>query len=209
MDQKPEAPATDRNREPILDVLRTELKDSKSVLEIGSGTGQHAVFFGCNLPWLNWQTSDRLENHNGIRAWLNESKLENVYAPLNLDVERVDASPDIYDAVFSANTAHIMSLDAVVCMFRIVGNCLSPGGCFCLYGPFMIGGEQTSESNRRFDESLKVQDPEMGIRELDMLHELASANGLRHKRSYAMPANNMLVVWRKNEHKQGGDHGDS
>lgn len=195
MTDKPEAPATDRNREAILDVLRVEFEHLRSVLEIGSGTGQHAVFFGRELPWLNWQTSDRQQNHDGINAWITDASLANLGRPLDLDVELVAEVPGEYDAVFSANTAHIMNFEAVKCMFDIVGNCLPSNGRFCLYGPFKLDGEFTSESNRAFDESLKARDPRMGIRELHALHALASDNGLTHARSYAMPANNMLVVW--------------
>jgi SAM-dependent methyltransferase len=196
MTHKPEAPATDRNRESILEVLKIEFERSCSVLEIGSGTGQHAVFFGRELPWLRWQTSDRLENHDGINAWLSDSRLPNVSKPLHLDVEQVDQLADTYDAVFSANTAHIMSFAAVQCMFRLVGRCLSSNGKFCLYGPFNVNGEYTSESNKAFDESLKLRDPLMGIRDLDALQKLAAENKLTPDRKYAMPANNMLIVWR-------------
>lgn len=193
----PNAPATERNRESILDVLRNEFENVQSVLEIGSGTGQHAVFFARELAWLNWQTSDREQNHDGINAWLRGASLANVAAPLSLDVEKVDEIPGDYDAVFSANTAHIMNFDAVKCMFTIVGRCLASNGCFCLYGPFRVAGNFTSESNAAFDMSLKSQDPRMGIRDLESLHKLAGDNGLAHDKSYAMPANNMLIVWRK------------
>jgi len=195
MTDKPEAPATERNRDSILDVLRIEFEQSLSVLEIGSGTGQHAVFLGRELPWLNWQTSDCQKNHDGINAWIADASLANVRRPLDLDVELVGDVPGEYDAVFSANTAHIMNFDAVKCMFEIVGSCLPAKGRFCLYGPFKLDGEFTSQSNKEFDESLKVRDPQMGIRELDTLYVLASDNQLTHARSYAMPANNMLVVW--------------
>lgn len=195
MADKPEAPATDRNRLSILEVLRVEFEQSTSVLEIGSGTGQHAIFFGREMPWLNWQTSDRQQNHDGINAWLTDASLANVRRPIDLDVELVEDVPGEYDAVFSANTAHIMNFDAVKCMFRIVGSCLSTNGRFCLYGPFKLDGDFTSDSNREFDESLKVRDPRMGIRELDELHTLATDSGFVHAASYGMPANNMLVVW--------------
>ena len=166
------------------------------MLEIGSGTGQHAVYFGEALPHIRWQTSDRLENHGGISAWLAEAALENVLAPLDLDVLQCGTVGGDYDAVFSANTAHIMSYPAVECMFRIVGEALSGGGVFCLYGPFNIDGMFTSESNERFDQSLRIQNPEMGIRELADLDCLAMDSGLERSKRYAMPANNMMVVWR-------------
>ena len=199
VDEKPNAPATERNRESILEVLRAEFASVRSVLEIGSGTGQHAVFFARELPWLTWQTSDRAQYHDGISAWLTYAALTNVAPPLCLDVEVVEDLPGKYDAVFSANTAHIMSVAAVKCMFALVSNGLASNGCFCLYGPFKIDGEFTSESNAAFDASLKTQDPQMGIRGLDSLHELAACNGLTHDKSYGMPANNMLIVWRKIE----------
>lgn len=202
MTDKPGAPATLRNREPILEVLRIEMANCQSVLEIGSGTGQHAVFFGRELPWLSWQTSDRLENHDGINAWIAEASLPNVRRPLDLDVELVDSVPGEYGGVFSANTAHIMSFDAVICMFQLVGNALTVDGLFCLYGPFNLNNDFTSESNRRFDASLKTRDPRMGIRDLEEIKVLASENNLVTEKTYAMPANNMLIVWKK--HRRNG-----
>jgi len=196
MSGRPDAPAASRNRDAILTVLRDELDGSMSLLEIGSGTGQHAVYFGKALPQVCWQTSDRLENHGGISAWLADAALENVLAPVDLDVLQCSTVSGDYDAVFSANTAHIMSYPAVECMFGIVGRVLSGGGVFCLYGPFNIDGEFTSESNARFDQSLKSQNPEMGIRELADLDGLAKESGLERAKRYAMPANNMMVVWR-------------
>lgn len=198
--EKPSAPATDSNRDAILEVLREELSEASSVLEIGSGTGQHAVYFGDKMPWLDWQTSDRAENHAGINAWIAESSFRNVRRPLDLDVLATTRLAGVYDAVFSANTAHIMSFDAVVCMFMIVGRALQHGGVFCLYGPFNLGGKFTSPSNEAFDRSLRLQDPEMGIRDLESLQELGAEHGLQLIRRYAMPANNMLLVWKKVHH---------
>ncbi len=197
MNEKPSAPATERNRDAILEVLREELSEISSVLEIGSGTGQHAVFFGASMPWLDWQTSDRSVNHAGISAWITESAVSNVRPPLDLDVQQAPKLPNTYAAVFSANTAHIMSFAAVTCMFAIVGRVLRSGGIFCLYGPFKLDGNFTSSSNEAFDSSLRQQDPQMGIRDLESLQELGQDNGLEMLRRYAMPANNMLVVWKK------------
>lgn len=194
---KPNAPAALRNGEPILEVIREEFRECNTVLEIGSGTGQHAVFFGNELPWLAWQTSDVSENHPGINAWIDDANLKNVRTPLELDVRQ---PPDIeakFDGVFSANTAHIMGIDAVECMFRVVAECLHDGGRFCLYGPFNLDGEFTSDSNRQFDANLKAQDPHMGIRDLETLDGFAETNGLRRTNLYAMPANNMIAVWDK------------
>lgn len=193
----PDAPATARNRQPILDVLRVEIANCRSVLEIGSGTGQHAVFIAAHLPHLQWQTSDVAANHADILAWLAAATADNVLPPLQLDVLR-DADPaGDYDAVFSANTAHIMSIDAVVAMFSLVGRLLPDGAPFCLYGPFRIAGQFTSDSNVQFDESLRSRDPAMGIRDLEYLDELAVAAGMQRSALIAMPANNFLSVWRK------------
>lgn len=194
---KPNASAALRNSQPILEVIRNEFENCETVLEIGSGTGQHAVFFASKMPWLGWQTSDVRENHDGINAWLEEAGLDNVKAPLELDVEKPFQSDDRFDAVFSANTAHIMNIEAVECMFRIAGESLIVGGMFCLYGPFNLDGEFTSDSNRRFDASLKMQNQAMGIRDLADLDAFAKANSLHRTSLYAMPANNMIAVWAK------------
>ena len=198
MTVKPNAPASGRNSQAILDVIRIEFHNCESVLEIGSGTGQHAVFFASAMPWLNWQTSDLAENHQGINSWLADSGLANVRQAILLDVEQADGVDGDYDAVFSANTAHIMSIQAVRCMFDVVGRLLSPGGEFCLYGPFNLHGGFTSESNERFDQSLRSRDSSMGIRDLEELDKFAGKFSLCRERLYAMPANNLLAVWRRN-----------
>lgn len=199
MPEKPNAPATGRNQEVILQVLQDEFRDAKSVLEIGSGTGQHAVFFARELPHLVWQSSDREINHAGIKAWIDDAGLENLLLPLALDVENTEKLNATFDAVFSANTAHIMSFPAVKCMFHLVGSCLTEEGVFCLYGPFNQDGAFSSPSNEKFDASLKAQDGSMGIRDLEDLDALAAANGMRRVRLYAMPANNNIAVWQKND----------
>ena len=199
MPEKPNAPATGRNQEVILQVLQDEFLDAKSVLEIGSGTGPHAVFFARELPHLVWQSSDREINHDGIKAWIDDAGLENLLLPLALDVEDTEKLKATFDAVFSANTAHIMSFPAVKCMFRLVGSCLTEEGVFCLYGPFNQDGAFSSPSNEKFDASLKAQDGSMGIRDLEDLDALAEANGMRRVRLYAMPANNNIAVWQKDD----------
>lgn len=194
---KPSTPAALRNSAPILEVIRNEFKDCKSVLEIGSGTGQHAVYFAAAMPWLTWQTSDLAENHDGINAWIDDAGLENVRAPFELDVERPPRFAERIDGVFSANTAHIMNIEAVERMFEVAAACLNAAGRFCLYGPFNVDAEFTSDSNRQFDASLKAQDTRMGIRDLESLDGFAKANNLRRTNLYAMPANNMIAVWTK------------
>jgi cyclopropane fatty-acyl-phospholipid synthase-like methyltransferase len=198
MTDKPDAPASGRNRNAILEVIKTEFATCHSALEIGSGTGQHAVYFADAMPWLKWQTSDLAENHAGIDSWIADSGLENVRRPILLDVQQADGIDGNYDGTFSANTAHIMSIHGVRCMFDVVGRVLSPGGVFCLYGPFNQNGKFTSESNERFDQSLRSRDPAMGIRDLNELESFAAGVAMRRARRYAMPANNMLVVWRMN-----------
>lgn len=197
MSERPHAPATERNRQPILEVLQRELQGDEQVLEIGSGSGQHAVFFAAEMPGLHWQTSDVAENHPGIVAWKDWSGLSNVAAPLELDVAAEPRIEARFDAVFSANTAHIMSIGEVQAMFALVGSVLREAGIFCLYGPFRRGGDFGSDSNARFDASLRSQKSTMGIRDLEALDEFAGDSGMRRSNLYAMPANNMLVVWRK------------
>jgi len=198
MTDKPNAPASGRNRDAILEVIKREFANCRSVLEIGSGTGQHAVYFADAMPWLQWQTSDLAENHPGIESWIADSGLENVRPPISLDVEHADGLDETYDGIFSANTAHIMSTHGVRCMFDVVGRVLSPGGVFCLYGPFNQDGKFSSVSNERFDQSLRSRDAAMGIRDLVELDNFAAGMTMRRLRRYAMPANNMLVVWHMN-----------
>jgi len=200
---KPWSEACDQNRDPILAVLRVELAGCHSVLEIGSGTGQHAVYFGHHLPHLAWQTSDLDENHPGIHAWLAEAGLPNVRPPLSLDVSR-DAWPQPpFDGVFSANTTHIMSWPQVTDMFAGIGRILDPGGVFCLYGPFNYGGQFTSTSNARFDDWLRSRDPASGVRNFEDLDRLARGNGLVLSNDHEMPVNNRLLVWRKRRENRG------
>lgn len=197
MRSPPSAPACERNRQPILEVLREELRNKSRVLEIGSGTGQHAVFFGAALPRLRWQTSDLPEHHEGILAWLEHAGLANVLPPLSLDVQSFDPGSFSFDAVFSANTAHIMHIEAVRAMFELAGKVLEEGGLFCLYGPFNFDGRFSSDSNAAFDASLKQRDPGMGIRDIEQLDRFAAAARLSRVRLYAMPANNNIAVWQK------------
>jgi len=197
MVDKPFAESCVENRMPILEVLRPRLDGCRRLLEIGSGTGQHAVYFAPELPKLSWQTSDRRENHPAIRAWLDDSGLANVRAPICLDVLTDTWPLDRFDAVFSANTAHIMSTEAVDAMFRGVGKILEPGGKFFLYGPFNYNGRYTSASNERFDAWLQERDPVMGIRDLSWLTRLALAAGMVLVEDIEMPVNNRTLVWQR------------
>lgn len=189
--------ASERNREPILAVLRDAFANAHRVLEIGSGTGQHAVFFAAQLPQLVWQTSDLPHNHASILAWQQEAALPNLLPPLALDVAGGEWPPGPYDAVFSANTCHIMAWQEVRAMFGGIGRVLQPGGVLGIYGPFNYGGQFTSASNAQFDAALKAQAPHMGIRDIEAVNRLAGEHGLALAADHPMPANNRLLLWRR------------
>lgn len=189
--------ACERNREPILAVLREALADCTDVLEIGSGTGQHAVYFAAQLPHLRWQTSDLPQNHPSIIAWQQETGLLNVLPPLALDVASAAWPSGPYDAVFTANTCHIMAWDEVKAMIAGMARVLRSGGVACIYGPFNYGGQFTSASNAQFDAALKAQAPQMGIRDFEEVQRVATEQGLMLTADHAMPANNRFLVWRR------------
>lgn len=194
---RPWSEACERNRAPILAVLRGAFAAATQVLEIGSGTGQHAVFFAAALPHLVWQPSDRAEHLPGIAAWRDEAGLPNLRAPLALDVDAADWPVTECDALFSANTLHIMSWGSVENFFRGVERVLLPGGVLAIYGPFSYGGQHTAESNARFDASLRARDPLSGIRDFDAVCALARRHGLDFSDDHGLPANNRILTWRR------------
>ncbi len=197
MSAKPWSEACGRNCEPILAVLRVAFSNATRVLEIGSGTGQHAVFFADALPHLVWQPSDRPEHLPGIAAWCDEAGLPNLRAPLALDVNAADWPVPACDAVFSANTLHIMAWLSVENFFRGVARMLTPGGVLTVYGPFSYGGQHTAESNARFDAFLRARDPLSGVRDFDAVCALAHSHGLEFCEDHALPANNRVLTWRR------------
>lgn len=197
--EKPYAESCDQNRDVILEVLRDVFADHKHVLEISSGTGQHAVFFGKHLPHLIWQTSDFASTHAGMNMWLEEAGLENVCSPLDIDVASPEWPITRVDAVFNANAIHIMSWHHVEKMFEGIGRVLDKGGKVCLYGPFNYNGKFTSESNARFDVWLKERDPVSGIRDFEALDRLAQKQGMSLLGDYEMPANNRVLVWKQTQ----------
>jgi SAM-dependent methyltransferase len=192
---RPYSEACDQNKQPILAVLRECMVHSGTVLEIGSGTGQHAVHFARHLPHLTWQPSDVQEYLAGMQLWLDEAELPNVRPPLALDVTDDPWPIERADYVFSANTAHIMSWPEVEKLVAGVAAVLTTGGLFCLYGPFSYAGRHTSESNVSFDAWLKMRDPQSGVRDFVRLDALATEVGLDLNKDYAMPANNRTLVW--------------
>ena len=196
MDAKPFSPACERNREPILAALREPFSNRRQVLEIGSGTGQHAVHFAAALPHLTWQTSDVAAHLPGIRAWLAEAALPNTPPPLDLDVTGPWPVAR-YDAAFTANTLHIMSWPEVQRLFAQLGSALTEDAVLGVYGPFNEDGQFTSESNAAFDASLRARAPHMGLRDLGAVDALARSVGLHRFADLPMPANNRTLLWRR------------
>ena len=194
---KPYSEACDQNRDPILNAIRPLFTDRKLILEIGSGTGQHAVYFASQMPHLKWQPTDTPEYLPGIQLWIDDAKLNNVQPPLQLNVLQPDWPGIKPDAVFSANTTHIMHWPMVKAFFSGVGKCLPTDGLFLLYGPFNYDNQYTSPSNARFDNWLKAGDPHSGIRNFEDLDQLAEKAGMQLQQDYAMPANNRILCWIK------------
>lgn len=191
---KQNAPSCERNKQPILDVITPHFSKASQVLEIGSGTGQHAVFFAKHLPHLIWQTSDVADNHDSINAWITESTLSNIQSPVEFMLGR-DQWPSInVDAVFTANTTHIMQQQEAKTMMALVAKHLPKGGVFCQYGPMKVNGEFTSESNQAFDHKIRSEG-RGGIRDIEELKEWAA--GMTLTEVHPMPANNFILVWYK------------
>lgn len=194
--EKPFAPSCDRNRDPILEVLREHFADRRRVLEIGSGTGQHAVHFAGALPHLSWQASDRAANLPGIRLWLDEARLPNTPPPIELDVNGRWPGAS-FDAVFSANTLHIMGWDDVVRLFGALPAVVTDDAILAIYGPFNYGGRYTSDGNAAFDARLRGEDARQGLRDMEAVDALAREAGFGLVEDRAMPANNRTLVWRR------------
>jgi hypothetical protein len=195
---RPLAQACERNRKPILEALDQVFPTQGQVLEIGSCSGQHVVFFAPHFPELVWQPSDQLEYLEGLSARIRLEGGPNILDAVELDVLKTWPGR-LFEAVYSANTAHIMSWEAVCAMFAGVGRSLLRGGVFCLYGPFNEGGQFTSKSNEEFDRSLRARNPVMGLRDLEALDLLAHRHQMRLKQQFRLPANNCLLLFRKYE----------
>ena len=195
----PFSPACERNKDPILDVIEALLSSVDSVLEIGSGTAQHAVYFAAANPTLRWQTSDLVENLAGIRAQLANAGLNNTPDPLELDVTQAKWFTQAvrYPLIYTANTLHIMPWESVQALFEQLSSVLEPEGYFVCYGPFKYAGQFTSDSNGDFDASLRARGVGSGIRDFEALDALAHAAGLALVADHAMPANNQCLIFRR------------
>lgn len=194
MIHKPFSQACENNKDPILQVIRTVFCQPTTVWEIGSGTGQHACYFAEHLTHLEWQPTDRGENIPGIGLWREEAKLANLRPPLTLDVTDALWPCSSIDALFTANTLHIMSWDEVRILFDRLAEYLNAKALICIYGPFNYNGAYTSDSNAYFDQWLKSQNTLSGIRNFEDVLSLSTSCGFSLLSDIAMPANNRLLV---------------
>jgi SAM-dependent methyltransferase len=195
------SPATARNRQPILDVLRPRLAEGARVLEVASGAGEHAVFLAGAMPDVRWQPTDRdPEALASIAAWRASAGLENLAAPLRLDAAQPASwPPGPYEAVVCINMVHISPWAATEGLMAGAGRVLTPGGRLILYGPYLEAEVATAPSNLAFDENLKSRDPAWGLRDLAGVTALAAEHGLRRTERVTMPANNLIVVFEKSQ----------
>lgn len=195
--QKPFSQACENNKRPILEVLLRVFSDQSQVLEVGSGTGQHAVYFAQNLPHVIWQTADLEHNHSGINAWIDESTAVNIRRPIIFDADRQPVNIGMTDAIFTANTLHIMAWTSVINLFLGIDKLLVSDAILAVYGPFNYAGKFTSDSNAHFDQWLKQRGSHQGIRDFEAVNKLAEQAGLALLEDNDMPANNRLLVWQK------------
>ena len=195
---KPYAPACDKNKRPILDIMRGYLSEAGSVLEIGSGTGQHAVFFAANMPWLNWITSDLAHRKEGIAAWLEEAGLPNLGGPLALDASFAETwQVPAIDAIFTANTLHIMPWETGAKAIAGSAALLGPGGQLLIYGPFNCDGRHVGHGNALFDAQLRADGNGQGLRDLEAVQQEALSAGLEPVAVHPMPANNFILAFKR------------
>lgn len=196
--EKPYSAACERNREPILEIMKDVItRDDKRLLEIGSGTGQHAVYFAPQFPWLEWYPTDVAENLKGMKLWFDEFKIPNIKAPVRLDVSKDDFPKLKFDVVFTANTFHIMHWKECKSLMKLLGHRLRENSKVMIYGPFKYGGAFTSPSNEEFDQQLKTRDPSSGIRSFEDVNNGMIKNGFELVFDHDMPANNRLLVYKR------------
>lgn len=193
----PYSQACENNKSPILSVLNQAFANCQQVLEIGSGTGQHAVYFASQLAHLSWQSSDQHCNLPALAERIRRAALANLPLPLALDISDDSAPAQRFDGIFTANTLHIISWQLVKRLFRRLDEFAAQEATLCIYGPFNYQGEFTSASNQAFDASLKSRDPAMGIRHCEDILQLAAAQGFLLQQDIAMPANNRLLWFKR------------
>lgn len=194
--QLPFSQACENNKDPIFNVLKKAFSGCTRVLEVGSGTGQHAVYFAKKLSHIKWQASDQPSYLPGIKARIEQEGVANQAMPVEFDVFQ-SAPAGKFDALFTANTCHIMPKEGVEALFNHLGNGLSSVKHLCIYGPFNDNGHFTSDSNRAFDQSLQARDSQMGIRDKQWITELADQQGFSLINTHAMPANNQLLEFQR------------
>ncbi|GAB6070153.1 class I SAM-dependent methyltransferase [Thiomicrorhabdus hydrogeniphila] len=195
---KPFSPACEENKEVILQSIEPLFKNRLSVLEIASGTGQHAVYFAKNMPHLTWHTSDLLNAHSGIDRWIFEAQLSNIVRPITLDISKDKVPNTQFDAIYTANSFHIMNSQNVSDFFTKLPAVLNQTGLVVVYGPFNYNNTFTSASNARFNDWLKSNNPESGIKDFEWCNTLANKAGLTLIDDIEMPQNNRILVWQKN-----------
>jgi SAM-dependent methyltransferase len=195
---KRSAPATERNRDPILAVLQRFLPTEGTLLEIACGTGEHAAYFAPRFPGLTWQPTDQdMAALESTTHWVADAELANLKPPLRLDVRETPWPVERADVIYCANMIHISPWASGQALIEGAGRILPASGLLILYGPFMVGGKHTAPSNEQFDGWLKAQSPSWGVRDLDVVKAEAAKAGLEHVETVQMPANNLTVVWRK------------
>lgn len=195
MINRPFSESSEQNKTVIYEVIKPYLFNALKVLEIGSGTGQHAIHFASRVPGLVWQTSDLAENLGAIKAWIDDSQLSNLPEPLELDVSS-SWLQETYDLIYSANTLHIMNQLQVEQFLLRCTACLKPEGHLIVYGAFNYEGKYTSQSNEQFDRWLKSRDSQSGLKDFEWTNKIASQSGLELISDTMMPANNRILIWR-------------
>jgi SAM-dependent methyltransferase len=193
----PFAESCERNKGPILEVLRSAFADCKHVLEVGSGTGQHAVHFALAMPWLVWQPSEVADAMPALRKRIFNEGPSNLRAPVVIEVTELPWDVRRVDGIFTANTLHIMHWAQVEAFFSGLPAVTKPGAVLAVYGPFRYGGQYTSASNAYFDEMLHARDPQSGIRDFEQVDALARGAGFTLAADHPMPANNQAIVWKR------------
>lgn len=194
---KPFSQACENNKVAIADALGAYLRGVEQVIEIGSGTGQHAVYFAERFPDVVWQPSDVAKNHEGIRTWIIEAGLENIREPLELDISAATWGASAQSAIYLSNVVHIIEPHLVERLFVHIDGTLAPEGLLFMYGPYNYGGRFTSDGNQRLDDWLKSLHPDYGIRDFEQIDQLARNRGLMLLDDVTMPANNRLLIWRR------------